>query len=409
MKILHVGFSDTRGGAAVAMMRLHKSLIKLDIDSKVLVLEKLSNDPNVFGPNRSLEILANNLKQMLARQKKYFFKKNEPFSHSMNIFKSNIVKKINSINPDIVNLHWLNNELLSIDQINDIKKPIVYTFLDMWPMCGGEHYTNSNRYKEGYNKNNKVLGGFDLNRWLWNKKKKKWKAKIKNIICISEWLKNKAKESYLFKDTNIYKINLNLDLSIWKPIEQKIARKILDLPQEKKLFLFVSTNGTNDKRKGFDFIDSALSNLCNHNDNFELIILGKESKLVKKKYKYRVIDNVLDANPIQLRLIYSACDLILAPSTLEAFGQMALEGASCGIPTIAFSETGIEDIIEHKRSGYLSNYMDHDDFEKGITWVLESYNSNENFFRDNCLKIVDQKFESNFIAKQYVEVYKSIK
>ena len=37
---------------------------------------------------------------------------------------------------------------------------------------------------------------------------------------------------------------------------------------------------------------------------------------------YRIIDKTLDGNPTELRLIYSACDLILAPSTLEAFGQI---------------------------------------------------------------------------------------
>ena len=29
MKILHLGFSDTNGGAAIAMMRLHESLLKV--------------------------------------------------------------------------------------------------------------------------------------------------------------------------------------------------------------------------------------------------------------------------------------------------------------------------------------------------------------------------------------------
>ena len=105
MKILHVGYSDTKGGANIAMMRLHHSLIKQKIDSKVLVVEKLSNDPNVLGPSRSLELIINDLKQILVRQKKYFFKNNEIYSHSVNFFKSSILKKINEIISDIVNLH----------------------------------------------------------------------------------------------------------------------------------------------------------------------------------------------------------------------------------------------------------------------------------------------------------------
>ena len=132
------------------MMRLHQSLIKQNIDSKVLVAEKLSDDPNVFGPTKSLEIIINDIKKILVRQKKYFFKNTEIYSHSINFFISPILKKINEINPDIVNLHWVNNELLSSGQIGKIKKPMVWTFLDMWPMCGGEHYTETLFYKNGY-------------------------------------------------------------------------------------------------------------------------------------------------------------------------------------------------------------------------------------------------------------------
>ena len=63
MKILHLGYSDTKGGAAIAMMRLHNSLIKENIDSKVLVAEKLSNDPNVIGPSKSLEVISYEIKK----------------------------------------------------------------------------------------------------------------------------------------------------------------------------------------------------------------------------------------------------------------------------------------------------------------------------------------------------------
>ena len=40
MKILHINYSDQVGGAAISVMRLHKSLIKKKIKSKMLVQEK---------------------------------------------------------------------------------------------------------------------------------------------------------------------------------------------------------------------------------------------------------------------------------------------------------------------------------------------------------------------------------
>ena len=76
------------------------------------------------------------------------------------------------------------------------------------------------------------------------------------------------------------------------------------------------------------------------------------------------------------------------------------------MPTVAFKETGFSDIIEHKVNGYLSNYLDDDDFTKGIEWIL-NYSNDEDIF-SNCLKVVNNKFGQNLISKKYIELYKSI-
>ena len=70
MKILHIGYSDTLGGASIAMMRLHNSLLNSNVNSKVLVGQKLSKDENVIGPEKKSEKYINEFKIRLARQKK---------------------------------------------------------------------------------------------------------------------------------------------------------------------------------------------------------------------------------------------------------------------------------------------------------------------------------------------------
>ena len=411
MKILHVGYSDSKGGAAIAMMRLHSALIDKNIDSKVLVIEKITNDKNVIGPQKSFEIFLNNLKQLITKLKKYFFFSSERYSHSLNIFNSNILKKIDQINPDIVNLHWVNNEMLSIKQIGKIKKPTVWTLVDMWPMCGGEHYTESLRYKDGYLKSNKEIDNklIDLNKILWGQKIKNWNNRFNCIICISDWLKNKASESLIFKNTTIEKINCNINTGDWTPIDKNIARDILKFDKNEKVFLFLSTNGVRDKKKGFKFIDEALSKISKKYDNFRLIIAGNERHdISKKNYKYTVINKLFNGNLNEMRLLYSASDLLLAPSILEAFGQVAIEAASCGTPTVAFKDTGFEDIIENKHNGYIANYKSQNDFTHGIEWFLSLNNADIMNLSKNCLEITKNKFDDKLIAQKYINLYKSI-
>ena len=61
----------------------------------------------------------------------------------------------------------------------------------MW-QCGGEHYSDNQRFIKGYNNTSKEINerGFDLNRFLWNMKRK-LSSNIKQIVCISNWLKKR--------------------------------------------------------------------------------------------------------------------------------------------------------------------------------------------------------------------------
>tara|TARA_Y100000816_G_C26106914_1_gene588565 strand:+ start:381 stop:1625 length:1245 start_codon:yes stop_codon:yes gene_type:complete len=408
MKILHVGYSDTLGGASIAMMRLHSALKKFGFNSKVLVGEKLSLDENVIGANSRTEILLNELKIKLARQKKYIYKHDGKYSHSLNLFNSNILKKIDLIKPDVVNLHWVNNELISIKQIAKIKYPIVWTFNDMWPMCGGEHYSDNQRFIKGYNNTSKEINerGFDLNRFLWNMKRKNWSSNIKQIVCISNWLKKKAVASKLFKNHKIDYIPCTIDSSKWFPLDKIDAKHKLKLPINKVILLFMSTNGTKDFRKGFSYIKNYLENTKINKNNLLLLNVGENNNIKFNGIETKNINKKFNGEAEKLRLFYSASDILLTPSILEAFGQVAVEAASCGTPSIGFTNTGLVDAISHTNTGYLAKYKDQYDFNFGLNTILKNVLNDKYYYRNNCVKFVEDNFSSNLISKKYIELYK---
>lgn len=55
---------------------------------------------------------------------------------------------------------------------------------------------------------------------------------------------------------------------------------------------------------------------------------------------------------------YQNIDLLFFPSKREGFGNVAVEAAACGVPTIAFNIPGVSDAIEHDVSGILVNQED---------------------------------------------------
>ena len=91
--------------------------------------------------------------------------------------------------------------MLSIKEISEIKKPIVWSFHDMWPFCGCEHYAYNLRYSEGYKDSNRSKNEFkffDINRWRWEQKLKLFHKPIQ-IISPSSWMTNCVKKSYFMK------------------------------------------------------------------------------------------------------------------------------------------------------------------------------------------------------------------
>ena len=140
-----------------------------------------------------------------------------------------------------------------LEQISKIQKPIIWTLHDMWLYSGAEHYTSEQRFIDGYNKKNrnKDESGFDINRWVWNRKKKYISKKIK-IISTSDWQYQNSKKSFLLKNNDNYKIPLPIDLSIWKPTVKKDARNDLKWSNNKIYFLFGFSDYSRRNIKGLD-------------------------------------------------------------------------------------------------------------------------------------------------------------
>ena len=172
-KILHINYSDQIGGAATAVMRLHKALLEEKVNSHILVKEKTTNVKNIISETTTISLIIDLVKKTFLRNIQKFSSSGNRSTFSMNLLSGISAKKINALKPDVVNLHWISNEMISLKEISKISAPLVWTLVDMWLFCGGEHYSDEKRYLTGYLKSNRKFKetGIDLNRYIWNKKK----------------------------------------------------------------------------------------------------------------------------------------------------------------------------------------------------------------------------------------------
>jgi len=312
---------------------------------------------------------------------------------------------------DIVNLHWINGEMISIREIRKIKKPIVWTLADMWPYCGSEHYAQEDlpiRYIDGYQKNNRPLNHhrIDLDKFTWRRKKFFWKSKKINIIATSRWNATCARNSVLFNEAKIDIVPQCIDLNIFKPLDKRVSRKICNLPQQIFLILFAAPDPKKDIRKGYNLLKKSLKIISKNNmrNKLELVVLGSSSGNIEKDFgiKTHYINFLYD--DLSRALLYNSADILLAPSIQENLSNIVMEALASSLPSVAFNIGGMPDLIDHDINGYLATPFDCEDFAKGILSILGS-SQNLVMFSDKAREKAEKCYSSEIVASQYQSIY----
>lgn len=409
MKVLHLSTSDIEGGAARAAYRLHQGLKQTGgVTSQMLVRAKLSADQAVIPEKTVLTKLGPQLNNIPLK----FYSKSEASLFSPQWFPDAIASNVTKLTPNIINVHWICNGYLQIETIAKLNQPLVWTLHDMWAFTGGCHYTGEcDRFTDscGACPQLKSDKNHDLSQRILQRKQKAWKALNLTLVTPSHWMAQAAKKSSLFKDRRVEVIPYGLDTQIYKPIDKQIARKLLNLPQEKQLIVFGALSATTDKRKGFSLLQAALNKLSQSHvhDSIEIVVFGasQPEKPVDLGFKAHYLGHLHD--DISLALVYSAADVMVVPSIQEAFGQTASESLACGTPVVVFNQTGLTDIVEHQHNGYIAKPFEIEDLAQGIDWVLENKERHEKLC-DRSRKKAEQEFNLALQAHRYLSLYSEL-
>ena len=358
MKILNVSYSDLFGGAAKSAYRIHNLLNTFkNVKSEMLVVKKLSQDKDIFTLDKKSSIFFFKLKNYFGMLVSKFDTNINPKSY--NFFNSPFLKYINNSNYDLINLHWINAETISLEDVKKINKPFIITMHDMWWICGSENYLDykDDKWKKGKFENL-------LSNYIYKKKKL---ISPKAIISPSKWLISCAKSSRLYNRAKLINIPYPVDQSIFFPKNLNSLVK-LNLYKNKKIKIFFGVFGSaSDKRKGIDLLIKSL-NLIDP-DLFELIIASKNK--FNKSYKFKIINLDYIESETELSNVYNICDIVVLTSRLDNLPNIALEAQSCGKPIIAYDVGGIPDIVKNNYNGFLINPFDFNLFSKKLRALIK--------------------------------------
>lgn len=418
MKIIHLSTSDLNGGAAIAAYRVYIAQQKNAVLSpKFIVQRKKSNDEavSVIGASSfykfisSFNIWADELTiRMLSEMSKGRF--TFPF-FGENLAKNNLLKEC-----DIINLHWINGgflSLISLENLKQLNKPIVWTQHDMWAFTGGCHYTaGCEKFITGCSNCPKLIfkSENDISSKIFNRKKAIFDQMNLTLVSSSNWLAEEAMRSELLSKKKSYVIPTPIDFNIYRSINKVAARTDLQLPLDKKLILAGAMN-LKDERKGFLYLIEALQIIHDSNDklcsNIELAVFGKLDENVLNKIPFKVHQLGRLNNEEDIVKAYNTADIYLAPSLEDNLPNTIMEAMSCGVPVVAFNVGGIPDMVDDGENGILVELKSSEGLAKAIEKLLCDDNLREKFSKAVREKVI-KNFDQNIIAEKYFEVYNSL-
>lgn len=404
MNVLHVVAGELSGGAARGAYWLHRGLRDIGVNSWVFTnSEATYGDPSVVTVTRSKrDKLATFVRNQTDGQMASFYRRRTPAMFSTGLLGVDFTKTPEYQAADLVHLHWINAGFVNMRHLAKVEKPMVWTLRDMWPMTGGCHYAmGCERFRTGCGQC-PALGSRaerDFSRYIL-RRKARYLPRSMHLVGISHWVSEQARASLLFRDFDVRTISNNVDAHEFFPIDKAVARELLGLHTDKKVILTGSTSAK-DAYKGFPKFIESLAHL--DPARYHLCFFGKldRSLVDGLGFDYTSLGYLHDS--ISLRLAYSAADVFIAPSLMEAFGKTLTESMACGTPVVCFDATGPKDIVSHLADGYKAPPFEASGLAEGVEWVCNhpDYPALSRGAREKVLR----EFDSPVVARQYLALY----
>ena len=416
MRVLIINTSERMGGAAVAASRLMESLKNNGIKAKMLVRDKQTDQISVVGLQHNWWQVWRFVWERIVIWKANRFKKNNLFAVDIANTGTDITSLPEFQQADVIHLHWVNQGMLSLNDIRKILKsgkPVVWTMHDMWPCTGICHHARecTNYHQECHHCPYLYGGGSkkDLSNRIFHKKQQLYKEAPITFITCSQWLKGQAEKSALLAGETVISIPNPINTNLFKPRDKKEARRKCHLPQNGKLILFGSAKIT-DKRKGIDYLIESCKLLADRHpelkESLGVVVFGKQSEQLKSLLPFKVYPLNYVSNEHELVDVYNAVDLFVTPSLEENLPNTIMEAMACGVPCIGFNVGGISEMIDHLHNGYVAQYKSSEDFANGIYWALADPDYPSLSEQANRKAIAN--YSESIIAKRYIDVYNKI-
>ena len=406
-RVLHISLSDYRGGADIAARRIFEAVRAAGVDARLAVRDASGHSNGVT------EVPQSRIRQGLIDLSTFIAgrvqKSSNPFHRSLNIIPTGGMS-ITGFDPDLIHLHWIGSNTLSLKEVQNLPVPVVWTLHDSWPFTGAEHhpsYPHDERFVAGYRRDNRVHSSrIDVDGWIWRRKELTWRRPF-HLVGPSEWMAEQARRSLLMVNQPVVAIPNPVDLKAFTSSDRTRARARLGVEPDEFVIVTAGMGGSGIHNKGWPLLRDALREFASGGVPARLLMIGE-------RHVPSDLPNGVDCTvtgvlkePAEVGRAMSSGDIFVTTSTIESFGLVAAEASAVGLPVIAPRASGLLDVVVDGETGW---FFDPGSVESLSATMLEAHRMPEEVRRRGAGgQIRAQRIWSmHEVGRQYRELYEAV-
>lgn len=414
LKVLLLNHADeVAGGAAVAGLRLHRSLLAAGVSSTLLVGTKAGTEPTVT------ELAHPRLLRRSLRKLGHEVGLNE----LAGIGAYGTAFRGLARHADVIHAHALQEGWFSYPALALLSRstPSVLTLHDMWPFTGHCSFSfGCDRWRTGCGScpHPEAFPAVkrDATSIEWRVKDATWARSRLVVVSPSRWLADLAEKSILGR-FEVRVIPHGIDTGTFAPRPRQSCRAALGIPEDRIALLFTAASleradgADATDRKGVHLLLGALRAVPPElRARCSLILMGRNGRAMAEVLRgqgYDVVEvGYVVSDPLK-SFVYSAADLFVFPSRADNAPLVVLESLACGTPVISFDVGGLGELVDEGQTGMLTPPADIAALAGVVASLIEEPGRLA-AMRPRCRARVEAEHPETLAAARHIELYEEL-